>query len=44
MTEEESKKPMGPTKNVIALSLNDRVAKVMENADQETRSLFQTLL
>ena len=42
--EEEVKEPINPTKNVIALSFNDRVAKVMEDADQETRSLFQQIL
>ena len=44
MSDEESKKPIDPTKNVIAVSLNDMVVKVMENADQETRNLIQTLL
>jgi hypothetical protein len=44
MSGEESKKPNDPTKNVIAVSLNDMVSKVMENADQETRNLIQTLL
>jgi hypothetical protein len=44
MSDEESKKPIEPTKNVITVSLNDMVAKVMENADQETRNVVQTLL
>ena len=37
MSDEESKEPMNPTKNVIALSLNDRVEKVLENAREAGR-------